>query len=118
MSAGTWAGLAVLGGLGAVLRHIVDSAMGGRARRAFPFGIFVVNVSGAFALGLLAGSAAAEQTLAVAGMGLLGAFTTFSTWMLQTRLLAGDGRHRSAGTYVIASLVVGFVAIAAGRGLA
>lgn len=112
MSAATWAGVAVLGGVGAVLRHVVDAAVTARTSRGLPWGIFLVNVSGAFALGLLGGSST------VVGVGLLGAYTTFSTWMLQVHVLLHDGRGRLAATYVTASLIAGLVAVAAGRGLA
>lgn len=117
MSAATWVGVALLGGAGAVLRRVVDAAVP-RTRRGLPLGIFVVNVSGAFALGLLAGSGVGEQTLLIWGTGLLGAFTTFSTWMLQTRALIDDGRRGTAVIYVTASVAIGFLAVAAGRGLA
>lgn len=118
MSVATWVGVAVLGGGGAVLRYRIDTALSARTGRALPLGIFAVNISGAFALGLLAGSGVEDDVLVLAGTGLLGAYTTFSTWMLQTQVLARDGRGRLAVTYVVASIVVGFIAVAAGRGLA
>lgn len=118
MSAATWAGVAVLGGVGAVLRHAVDAAVTARTSPLLPWGILAVNVSGAFALGLLAGSGAGSGALHVIGLGLLGAYTTFSTWMLQVRALLRDGRRRTAATYLVASLALGLLAVAAGRGLA
>lgn len=118
MSAAAWTGVALLGGLGAVMRHLVDSAVTARAGDALPLGILMVNVSGAFALGLLVGAGAVGEALIVAGTGFLGAFTTFSTWMVQTRALAGEGRRGWAAIYVLVSLIAGFLAVAAGRGLA
>ncbi len=118
MSAATWVGVALLGGVGAVLRHVVDAALVSPTARGLPLGIFVVNISGAFALGLLAGSGVGEGTLLIMGTGLLGAFTTFSTWMLQTTVLLRDGRGPLAATYVTASVAIGFLAVVAGRGLA
>lgn len=112
MSAATWAGVAALGGVGAVLRHVIDAAVTARTSRALPVGILAVNVSGAFALGALDGSST------VVGLGLLGAYTTFSTWMLQTQVMLRDGRRRLAATYAAASLVLGLLATLAGRGLA
>lgn len=112
MSAATWAGVAVLGGVGAVLRYIIDAAVTARTSRLLPWGIFTVNISGAFALGALDGRST------VVAVGLLGAYTTLSTWMLQTQVLLRDGRNHLATTYVIASLVFGLLAMAAGRGLA
>ena len=112
MSAATWAGVALLGGLGAVLRYVIDAAVTARTSKLLPWGIFLVNLSGAFALGLLDGRST------VVGLGLLGAYTTFSTWMLQAHVLLRDGRGRLAATYVAASLIAGFLAMLAGRGLA
>lgn len=118
MSAATWAGVALLGGAGAVLRYVVDAAVAARTGPLLPWGIFTVNLTGAFALGLLAGSGAGHDALQLVGLGLLGAYTTFSTWMLQAQVLLRDGRRHLAVTYVVASLVLGFAAMAAGRGLA
>jgi CrcB protein len=118
MSTGTWIGVGLLGGLGAVLRHVVDGAVAARTSRGLPWGIFVVNVTGAFALGLLAGSGAGADVVRLLGMGLLGAYTTFSTWMLQVDVLLRGGRPRIAWAYVLGSLVAGLLAVAAGRELA
>jgi CrcB protein len=112
VSAATWIGVAALGGVGAVLRYVVDAAVTARTSRVLPVGIFVVNLSGSFALGLLDGRST------IVALGLLGAYTTFSTWMLQTHVLLRSGRRRLAITYVLASLALGVLAMAAGRGLA
>jgi CrcB protein len=112
VSAGTWAAVGLLGGAGAVLRHLVDAAVSASAGTRLPWGILAVNVSGAFALGLLG---TAHPAVSV---GLLGAFTTFSTWMLQTQVLLHGGRRRAAVVYVAGSLVLGLLAVWAGRGLA
>jgi CrcB protein len=118
MSVAGWTGLALLGGAGAVLRFVVDAEVAARTGPLMPWGIFAVNVSGAFVLGLLTGIEAGDDVLRYVGLGLLGAYTTFSTWMLQVRVMLRGGRRRAAGAYVVASLVLGFAAIAAGRGLA
>jgi CrcB protein len=104
--------VAVLGGAGAVLRVVLDAAITARTSRALPWGILTVNVSGAFAIGLLDGRAP------VVALGLLGAFTTFSTWMLQLGVLARGGRPRTAMTYAVGSLLLGLLAVWLGRGLA
>jgi CrcB protein len=113
VSAGTWIGIGLLGGLGAVLRHVVDAFVAARTSHHLPWGIFVVNLSGAFGIGLLTGAGAA--TYEVIGVGLLGAYTTFSTWMLQVEVLRRGGRRRAATTYVVASVVLGLAAVALGR---
>ncbi|MFL5845424.1 MAG: fluoride efflux transporter FluC [Solirubrobacteraceae bacterium] len=112
MSAAAWAGVAVLGGLGAVVRHLVDGAVAARTSPLLPWGILAVNVSGAFALGALGGRST------VVAVGLLGAYTTFSTWMLQVRVMLVDGRRRGAALYLGSSLVLGLLAVWLGRGLA
>ncbi len=116
MSAAVWAGVVVLGGCGAVLRFLVDGAVSARAGRSFPVGILVVNLSGAFALGLLTGLAPGGTAALLVGTALLGSYTTFSTWMVDSRRLAGR-RPRLAAVNLLVSLFVGVAAAALGRWL-
>ena len=88
-----------------------------RAGRAFPWGTLAVNLSGAFALGLLVGAAVGGDALRLAGTGFLGAYTTFSTWMLETHRLAEDGRGRAALANVAVSLAAGLLFAWLGREL-
>ena len=85
------AGIALLGGLGAVARLLLDGAVSAHAGRAFPWGTLAVNLSGAFALGAVTGAALGDDATRLLGTGLLGAYTTFSTWMLEAHR-AGRGR--------------------------
>jgi CrcB protein len=117
MSAGTWLAVAGLGGIGAVARFAVDLAVIRRAGEAFPVGILVVNLTGAFALGVLAGSGPSTTAMRLAGTATLGAYTTFSTWMLHSRRLHEDGRRGAAIANLAVSLVLGLLAAWAGRGL-
>lgn len=107
----------MLGGLGAVLRFLLDGAVLARVGRAFPWGTLTVNLSGAFALGLLAGLALTGDGLRLLGTGLLGAYTTFSTWALETHRQAEDGRFGGAALNVAMSLVLGLACAWAGRRL-
>jgi CrcB protein len=118
VSALAWGGLAVLGGLGAVARVTVVTAVATRSRGAFPLGTFAVNVSGAFLLGLLAGTSASGDLYRLAAIAFLGSFTTFSTWMLEARLLQEGERGRVALAYLALSLAVGLAAVALGRYIA
>jgi CrcB protein len=94
-----WLLLALAGGLGATARFLVS------ARLPVPYGTLAVNVSGAFALGLLGDSF-------VLGTGFVGAYTTFSTWMLET-----EGLSRRGAIYnIVGSLALGLAA--AGLGIA
>lgn len=115
MSGLVWAGLAAAGGLGAVARFLLDGAVSARAGRALPFGTLAVNLSAAFALGLLAGAGVGGDALRLAGTGFVGAYSTFSTWMLESHRLAEEGEPGSAALNVAGSLVLGFGAVALGR---
>jgi fluoride exporter len=115
MSAGVLLGLGILGGLGAIARFLLDGAVGVRLGRAFPYGTLAVNLSGAFALGVLVGAELGDDAYALAGIGFVGAYTTFSTWMLETHRLAEDGRARAAVTNVAASRALGLIAAWLGR---
>ena len=114
MSPVVWGGLAVCGGLGAVARYTVDTAVTARMRHPFPSGILLVNLSGAFVLGLLVGLGAGADLLAVAGTGFLGGYTTFSTWMVQAERLGADGRRGLMLAYWIGSMVGGLATAGAG----
>jgi CrcB protein len=115
MSAATWAGVALLGGGGAVARFVVDGAGAGRVDYDLPVGTLAVNVSGAFLLGLVAGLALTGDALVLAGTATLGSYTTFSTWMLETQRLVEEGEGRGAGLNIVVSLAAGLLAIALGR---
>ena len=86
---------------------MLDGAVSGRVGRSFPWGTLAVNLSGAFALGVLAGATISEDAYRLAGTGLLGAYTTFSTWTLESHRLAEDGRGRLGVANLLASLLAG-----------
>jgi fluoride exporter len=112
-----WVGLALLGGVGAVLRYLVDGWVEGRYGGEFPFGTFAVNICGTFALGVLTGAHLADAALFILGTGLIGAFTTFSTWMFETQRLLEDGEGAVAGWNVAGSIAAGLAAGSAGWAL-
>lgn len=117
MTAVHWAAVFLLGGAGAVARFLVDRAVSRRTASPFPFGILVVNLSGALVLGFLAGLALDHRTAMLIGTGFVGSYTTFSTWMFQTQRLATDGRHRAAVANLAVSVVLGLAAAWVGAGL-
>src|SRR4051794_41643682 len=84
-----WIAVGLAGGAGALVRFGLDALVGERLGSGFPWGTLAVNLSGAFRLGVIAGSAVHGHGLTVAGTGLLGSHTTFSTWMLETQRLGG-----------------------------
>lgn len=110
-------GIGLLGGAGAIARFLLDGAVAGRLGRTFPFGTLVVNLTGALALGLLVGLAAGGDTLRLLGTGLLGAYTTFSTWAFESHRLAEDGEARLGAANFLVSLVLGVMAAWLGRKL-
>ena len=111
--------IAIGGAEGALSRYIVDGAIATFARGAFPWGTFVINLSGSFALGLLFALATERGVLprrsaAPAMIGFLGAYTTFSTLMLESWRLAEDGAIGLALVNVGASVALGMIALFVG----
>lgn len=114
-----------LGGfVGAILRYGVSGLILKHFKHAFPLGTMTVNVLGCLVLGFLMTIVEDERhgfppnaRLFVA-VGLLGSFTTFSTFGYETVKLLRDGDWKVAVAYVCASLVVGLLAVLGGHGLA
>jgi CrcB protein len=107
MSLAVLCGVGLIGGLGAIARFLLDAAVAGRMGRSFPWGTLAVNLTGALALGVLVGAAVDGDAYRLAGTGLLGAFTTFSTWALESHRLGEDGQLRLGILNFAASLVLG-----------
>lgn len=118
MNAALWAGVMIIGGLGSVARFMVDRAVARRAARSFPYGTLTVNISGAVLLGFITGLALSHQAALLAGTAFVGAFTTFSTWMLETQRLTEERQIRPAAANIGVSVVLGIAAAAAGQMLA
>ncbi len=115
----TLALLVLAGALGALLRYEVELAVRRRVGPEFPVGTLFINVSGSFVLGILVGLAAhrgvPSSVVTVVGTGLLGAYTTFSTFSVDTVGLLERRRPRAAAVNLGASLALGLGA--AGLGL-
>jgi fluoride exporter len=113
MSAAELVAVGLLGGLGALGRFALDWAVSLRFGLRFPFGTLAVNLSGAFVLGTLAGAGLQGRAYLFVGLALLGAYTTFSTWMLETHRLAQAGRPRAvlANLGISAALGLGIAAL-------
>jgi len=104
--------VAVGGALGAGVRYWLATHWSAR----FPWSILVANLVGSFGLGLLLGSAS-PGLLLFAGVGFCGALTTFSTFALDTVVLAREGRVGASAGNVVASLAGSVVAVIAGMAL-
>jgi CrcB protein len=100
-------GVGLLGGVGAVARFLLDGSIGSWLGRAFPYGTLAVNLSGALALGVLHGASVGGDAIKLFGIGLLGGYTTFSTWMFESHRLGEDGRLRLGAANIAISLALG-----------
>jgi CrcB protein len=108
---------------GTLCRYWLSGAVARRYGETFPAGTLVVNVLGCFLIGLLffvfhERYAAGETTRAVVFVGLLGGFTTFSSYGLQTFTLLQDGRIAYAAANVVASNLLGLLMVWGGYALA
>ena len=121
MSGLAWLGFLAAAAVGAPARYLLDSWVHERTGGRFPWGTFVVNVSGCLALGVLTGlglyHGLGDTTRTVVGTGGLGAYTTFSTLTFETVRLAEDGAVDQALLNATASLLVGLAAAATGLAL-
>lgn len=110
-----WSAVVLIGGCGAVIRFVVDAAVGDRLGRQFPYGTLVVNISGALLLGFLTGLTLGDDEALLAGTAAVGSYTTFSTWVLETQRLDEERQHGAAFANIVVSLVLGVAAAALGR---
>lgn len=112
-----WTGVGLLGGLGGVARVVVGSLVTQRVGDRFPAGTLTVNLSGAALLGLLSGFALHGDAMLLAGTALVGGYTTFSAWMLESERLGERGEGRLLALNLAGSLALGMTATALGRAL-
>ncbi|HVD37751.1 MAG TPA: fluoride efflux transporter CrcB [Solirubrobacterales bacterium] len=110
-----WVGVAFLGGCGALARFGLTLLVADRLHPHLPVGTLAVNVSGAFLLGVLAGASVEGDARLLFGAGLLGAYTTFSTWMIETQRIGEAGKRRLALANIVLSIALGLAAAALGR---
>lgn len=110
------------GGLGASLRHAVNVGCARACGLNFPYGTFVINISGSLVMGLIAGYLAfkgeASQPWRLFVMtGILGGYTTFSAYSLDAALLYERGELGLAALYVVGSVVLSIAGLFAGLAL-
>jgi fluoride exporter len=105
------------GFIGAIARYGIDGVIVQKSGGSFPWGTFLINISGSFVLGLLF-AVLVEGRVAVAPwirtastVGLVGAYTTFSTLTLETFRLVEDGSYFLASANAVGSLTLGLVAV-------
>jgi fluoride exporter len=116
-----WLLLAFGGAAGALARYGLASWVYGRTGAEFPWGTLVVNVLGAFLLGVvmtgLAGSPLQIQLGALLATGFLGDFTTFSTLSYEAVMLAREREYGRALWYLLGTTALGAIAIVLGMSL-
>lgn len=115
--------VALLGGVGAAARFLVDGLVRSRfPPTMLPVGTVTVNVTGSLILGFLVGAAAAgavtDPVLAAAGTGFCGGYTTFSTAMVETVRLLQLGDPRRAVVNIVGTGVTTVLAASAGMAMA
>jgi CrcB protein len=110
------------GGLGATLRHLINVTCARCIGTAFPYGTFIINITGSTVMGLIAGYLAfkgeSSQPWRLFLMtGILGGYTTFSAFSLDTVLLYERGEIGLAALYVVGSVVLSIAGLFAGLAL-
>jgi fluoride exporter len=119
LAAGSW--FVTAGMVGAPLRFLIDGVVQDHTDGVFPYGTWVINVTGSFLLGVLTGLALyhgfGKVPKTILGTGFCGAYTTFSTFTFETVRLAEEGDLRDAARNAALSLLLGGMAAGAGLSL-
>jgi fluoride exporter len=107
--------IAIGGAAGAIARYVLGNYVGSRLGFRFPYGTFVINISGCFLVGvsmaLLSRSMASPSWRYLVPIGFIGAYTTFSTFEYETLRAIQDGQLATGLLNVGLSVVTGFVAV-------
>lgn len=107
------------GAIGAGARHLVGQAMLARLGPGFPWWTLSINIAGSLLMGLLIGTLArgsdsGDSARLFLGVGVLGGFTTFSSFSMEFWLLFERGQTGQAMAYVLASVIGAIIACGAG----
>jgi len=104
------------GFVGAIARFWLGSYIGGKMGTRFPYGTFVINISGSFLIGFILAVLTAKAHLSpnwryLIPVGFIGAYTTFSTFEFETLRTIQDGQFLIASLNVVLSVMIGFIAV-------
>lgn len=99
---------------GSTARYQLGKLLSRRSRSSFPIGTFIVNILGAFLLGIVSSLSLQENLYFLLGDGFLGAFTTFSTFMYEGFHLFQENEKRNAIAYFLITVILGIISYIAG----
>lgn len=114
--------IAAGGAIGAVMRHFLNGGLMHALGTGFPYGIFTANILGSFLMGVFISAFAhfwepSQAMKAFLTVGMLGAFTTFSTFSLDAVTLIERGNYGTAAFYIMGSVVLAISGLFAGMAL-
>lgn len=112
--------VAIGGALGSILRYLMQNWVGALTNKDFPYGTMLVNIAGSFAMGALIGWLArntpdnAHDIRLFVAVGVLGGFTTFSSFSLDAITLYEQGRLPAMASYILVSVIVSLIGLLGG----
>ncbi len=112
-----WILVGIGGACGAVTRYGLGQLLAAKLNKSFPWAVFLINVSGAFLLGVVLGAELSGGWLLLLADGFLGAYTTFSTFMVEGFELFAGRKILNAVLYISGTVLLGLLAFAVGFAL-
>jgi CrcB protein len=114
-----WVVIAAGGAIGSVARSLFSTAVLRASGSLFPVGTFAVNLVGCVVFGAIAGAAEqrvqlAPETRAFLLVGILGGFTTFSSYAFESMTLMRDGQFAAAAVNIVGQVIAGLAGMWAG----
>lgn len=102
---------------GAITRYLLGRAISRKLKHSFPFATFLINISGAFLLGVVSTADIDRNLELLLADGFLGAYTTFSTFMYEGFNLFKGNKTKNALVYISASVMIGILGFVSGASL-
>jgi len=97
------------GVFGSLARYTLGKYISSKSNSAFPVGTFIINITGAFLLGIVSSLNLNKSIMLLLADGFLGAYTTFSTFMYEGFNLFNDNRKLNAIVYILSSAILGCI---------
>ncbi|AAK79554.1 CrcB protein [Clostridium acetobutylicum] len=97
------------GACGSIVRYKIGDIISKRTKSKFPWGTFIINITGAFLLGIITKSGAGKNLSMILADGFLGAYTTFSTFMYEGFNLFENKKKLNALIYILSSIIIGIL---------